>query len=392
MKWFVTLQFVIYLLVAPFIVSLEYPHYDYSMFLVSFVALFSLFIGFVFGFKPSACVTCRRHPKVNRFIVFVIILWAILYVYISIDLGVVQRRQGSHNMAELFSQIPLFKLFALRIYEMLFYPVVIFFTYSFYYQKTIRFLDFVLIFFLFLSFLTSGVITSKLKLILPIILFFIFLPSWIRNDLIKQNKRIFIGSISLVFLSFMGIVFNRYVLIEEGGVSLYFLNDFIYRVDGIQLLNILHEAGHSSPFGSYNNNIFGFLIAKIPFLEVSKELKFLGLTSSKSYILNNVLLMDKIDHNNTMITDLYYYGGYLFLFIGVFIYGFFIQRFDQYVRSGYLLENKVRAAFYISFGLTMMLVERDFFGMLIDVLINFILILGLLFFIKFSKVYFSKKL
>jgi len=392
MKWFVTLQFVIYFLVSPFIVNLEYNRYDYSLFLISFVALASLFIGFFFGSQSSTYskrVEC--HPKINRLIVFVIVLWALFYVYISIDLGIVQRRQGTYNMAELFSQIPLLSLITLRTYEILFYPVVIFLIYSLYHQKTIRAFDFVLIFSLFLSFLASGVVDSKLKLIIPIIVFFIFLPNWIRNDLIKRNKHIFVSITILIFLAFVGLVFNRYMSIEGANFSLFFLKDFIYRVDGIQFLSMLAETGRTSPLGTYDNNMFMFLIAKIPFLEVSNELKMLGLTSSKAYLLNEVLFMDKVDHNNTMITDLYYYGGYLFLFAGVSLYGFFIQRLDQHIQSGYLLENRVRAAFYISFGLTTLFIERDFFGMSIDILRNFILILGLLFFVKLSKVYFSKK-
>ena len=131
MKWFATLQFVIYFLISPFIVNLEYNRYDYSLFLISFVALASLFIGFFFGSQSSTYskrVECL--PKINRLIVFVIVLWALFYVYISIDLGIVQRRQGSHNMAELFSQIPLLSLITLRTYEILFYPIVIFLTYS----------------------------------------------------------------------------------------------------------------------------------------------------------------------------------------------------------------------------------------------------------------------
>lgn len=392
MKWFVTLQFVIYLLVAPFIVNLEYDRYDYSLFLISFIALASLFVGFFFGSQSSTySKRVKCHPKINRFIVFVIVLWALLYVYISIDLGIVQRRQGTYNMAELFSQIPLPSLITLRTYEILFYPIVIFLTYSLYHQKTIRAFDFVLIFSLFLSFLVSGVVDSKLKLILPVFVFFIFLPSWIRNDIIKRNKYIFVGIVALIFLAFVGLIFNRYMSIEGANFSLFFLKDFIYRVDGIQLLSMLSESGRASPFGTYDNNMFIFFIAKIPFLEVSNELKILGLTSSKAYLLNEVLFMDMVDFNNTMITDLYYYGGYLFLFAGVSLYGFLIQRFDQYIQSGYLLENRVRAAFYISFALTTLLIERDFFGMLIDILRNFILIYGLLLFVKLSKTYFRKK-
>ena len=168
----------------------------------------------------------------------------------------------------------------------------------------------------------------------------------------------------------------------------YLLFDVINRLDGLELISQISAQINLSSFGTYDLLIFSNFIAGIPFLDAATALKEAGLTSSKNYLLNVILKSSQIDINNSFITDLFYFGGHLFLFLGSLFLGWLSAKTDIAIRSGQWLNNKITCALVFSIGYNFFRIEQDFFGLFISSLRDFIIIYILFLSVRFKKSHF----
>jgi hypothetical protein len=359
MKLIVSIQIILFLFISPFIAAAFAGEVEY-LFGISYIYTISFAIGLV-CYKISEINAGELKKKFAPFfpdwVKIIIIGWSFCYVAVVITSGLFFRRQGSEVMAEIYSNLPLFKLIILRIYEILYFPIVIGMIASLEVDKS-KILRFTLLT-LFVGFLFTGVADSRTKLIAPILLYYMVFSSYTRKELIKIPSY----SLNAGFLIF--IIFALYVgllrLNAFDSFSDLLLKDWVTRTDGLELISLVNQAIEIPIYGTHDIKLFSNFIAMIPFHPEANTLKLMGLTSGKSYLLQEILGLSNYDMNNSMVADLYYFYGFLGLLMGGFIYGYFVANFDYAVKNNKIFENRIASAFLISFLINAFRVELDYF-------------------------------
>jgi hypothetical protein len=163
------------------------------------------------------------------------------------------------------------------------------------------------------------------------------------------------------------------------------MTELFTRTDGLELLSMLAAARDIPIYGTLDPLMFANFVAMVPFLEVSAQLKELGLTSTKNYFLQVILGIDAFDINNSVVTDMYYFGGLIGAALGAMAYASSLSFLDRQIRTGRFWDSRVRAALMFAFLINAIRVEYDFFAVLIAIARDFFIIFSLLFFLRIRK-------
>ncbi len=362
----------LYLLLSPLLISFI-QGVDRPI-IYSIVAVISFFFGAIaFSFYGKSSLKRKYHISViiKPIYYFLMIAFSILYVAFIIKNGLVDRRQGSEVMAEIYSNLPLFDLLVIRLYEVIFYPLALLLICNSFHVKFI--LRMICAVAMMVALFFSGILESRTKMLMPVVLCIIFYPvivSKLRNTFLLKVI------LSCFVVGAFFIVAYR-ISTSESGYD-YFVSDVLVRLDGLQLIHDLQGVGFIDGVGSLDFKAMTNLVAAIPFLDQARELKAIGMTSSKQYYLSILLGLSQLDINNTMITDLIYFGGFIMLCVVMFFYGYIVSFFDCCVRSGLFLSGRMFIAVEFSIAFNLWRIEQDFFGMVIaffrDVILFYIIL------------------
>lgn len=378
MQNLVFLQIIIYLFISPIVISLAGDSGEYR-FDFSLIFLISFCIGLILVRKVSKRVEVTafyRYPYIPFPMKLALISMALLYIYTVIEYGLLDRRQGSEVMALLFADLPLMQLASLRIFEILFYPMLFIILVGLQYDRE-TLLKVLLVVFL-CAFPFTGVLDSRAKLLMPVLYYYILfiVP---RPDWKPLSRKIFVSVCVLAGVSIFIMATIR--LSDLADISGYVLADFVSRLDGLEFSSKLAGEGTTSWWGTMDFNVFLNFASAIPFLESAAELKVAGMTSSKNYLLQEVLGSSQFDINNSLITDLYYFGGYFLLVTGGIFYGYHVKRFDLVMKSNRIWKGRASLAFMMSFMINAFRFESDYFGLILSIFRDFFIL-----FVVFSAI------
>lgn len=381
MKNLVLIQILAYLFISPLTLMLMDGDVIYRLdlsviFLLSFIAGIVIAWG---GRSTAVGPVVVSPPSLPAWLKLCLIALACAYIFVVISNGLIDRRQGSEVMAQIYANMPLFELLILRIYEVIFYPVLIIIAIGLYGNTGI--LTKLLLVSFFVGFLFTGVLSSRAKLVIPLLFYYVIFiapkPAWQ-----PISKNVFVlGSLLLASLAFL-IGLDR--IKDFDGLSVYFIEDVLRRVDGLELVSLVDQAVEIPFWGTLDTNVFSNFLAAIPFMEKASALKEMGLTSSKSYLLQIILGYAQFDINNSMLTDIYYFGGYILLIIGSCFYGYLVMKFDLSLRLNNLWRDRVKVAFMLSFLMNGIRIEQDYLSILFNTLRDFVILYLLFFGLRFS--------
>jgi hypothetical protein len=301
----------------------------------------------------------------------------VLYCYLIFDLGLLDRRQGSEYMALLFSQINVMDLILFRAYEIIFWPVSILIFFLTKNKTTLFYFSFMGTFLLGLFF--SGALTSRTKIITAFLMFFIFSKLFSSNKFATSGIRDFYTLLPLVFFSFLVVFIFLFQRNDDfSNYSDYFLSDFFMRLNGLYLVNELLNYNQSF-FGTGDMQIFKYYSTAIPFLETTSDLKELGLTNSKSYLLRDVLDSNMYDVNNSILTDPFYIGGVPLVALTGIVLGFLAKKIDLSIETGLIFNSRV--FFVVTFCTlnNLIKIENDLIAILIAIIRDSIILLPIAF-------------
>lgn len=295
---------------------------------------------------------------------------ALMYVYVSWTNGLLNRRQGSEMMAEIYGNLPLIELLILRVYEISFIPVAI----IFFFGRTSLPIRLVVAFILLGSLPFMGVEDSRAR----VLVMAIFLLSFVNlKDFIiffYKNTKIYIAMFAAIGV-FVYVSLQRlsgYARVED-----YLFYEVVRRLDGLNVLSELRDYGIIKYLGTFDTNMFGPLISRIPFLEAGRLAKLEGVTSTKQYFLKTILNTGRIDDSNSMILDPLYFAGIPGMVVAFIGLGYFIARFDIYVEQRRLFTSHLGLATALAFVTSFAVLEVDYFGAITTFLQNFLILWGM---------------
>lgn len=388
MRNLVLIQIIVYLFISPILI------YYIAGFVPSIdISLFFL-IGFLIGVLLARFIVVNKNlgcefspPKLHIILKIFFISFSIFYIYAVVDQGLIYRRIGSETVALIAAQMPLSFKITMRVYEVIYYPML-FVTLSnlVYYKK--KYIDMLLLAMFILAFLFMGVLDSRIKLIFPVIFFYVFFIAPQKKLNLLSNKKYILISMFLLSLVFY-VSMSRFQVYAD--LDLYLLNEYVKRLDGIELISRLDNAVNIPFYGTYDYRMWSNLIAMVPFLESARELKAEGLTSSKSYFLQVILNTKEFDSNNSLVTDLYYFGGYLLTFFGAMVYGFIVMKFDRALRNKYIWKNRAILAFMCSFFINGWQFENGYTGVVVSTIRDFIILYLLFYGLVYMKINKSRR-
>lgn len=368
-------QAILYLLLMPAIHDYMDPLYRPPLF-ISIIAVFSLMAGFVVPrLLPSAKsqISITSNPtsfnalQPRRAVLFGIAFLAILYAYVSFSNGLLNRRQGSEYMAEIYGSLPLVELAILRVYEILFIPIAVIYIFG----NSTPTSRLAIISILLVSLPFMGIQDSRGR----ILVIAICLLSFVK---INSFRSFFTNNIKIYGFMFAAIGMFIYVGTQRiagyARTEDYLFYEVVKRTDGLNLVSELRDFGYINYFGSFDFAMFGPLISRIPFIEAGQLAKLEGITSTKQYFLKSVLNTSRLDDSNSVILDPLYFGGLIGLAIAFAILGYFIARFDRYVAEGKLFSNKFGLTLSLAFIASFATIEVDYFGAVTTFIQNFLIL------------------
>lgn len=366
MSQLVFFQIIIYLVISPLWLCLLRADQSFRSD-IALIVLFSFLAGQYFANSDSKVTKVSCMPYVIPSIIKIGMgIFSLLYVYLVIRAGLIDRRQGSEQMALVYSQLSVIDLVLMRIYEEIFYPFIILLLLQ--PLSSVKKIPWWLLFSLVLAFVFSGAIYSRAKLLMPaaFYLIFFYFPGRRTSEIKRGTVKAFLG---FIIISVCFVVIYRAAHFDD--VERYLVADFLTRLDGLELISLLDQHLSVPFFGTHDLLIFVNFVTAIPFLDGVAALKQAGLTSSKSYLLKIVLNRNQIDINNTFATDLYYFGGYPLLSLGAACYGYFCRKFDVGVSGGGWLYSRAKMALMTSFAINAVRIEQDFFGIIVSIIRDF---------------------
>ena len=178
MKNLVLAQVTVYLFLSPLVMLLLDDEKSYR-FDISVFFLISIFIGIAYAKVKIVRVKSSSpdcFPFIPGVVKLILIVLALLYIYVVAVNGLQIRRQGSENMAYLLANLPLTQLAILRIFEIIFYPILFIILRGIQYDQT-RQMKLLLVI-LLVAFLFMGILDSRAKILLPMFYYYaIFIAS-----------------------------------------------------------------------------------------------------------------------------------------------------------------------------------------------------------------------
>lgn len=369
MRIVIFFQLILYLIISPLMVMFT-TGFDGHRFDLSI----SMVIFFIIGafFHPDLLKNQNNFQmeslSVKNYFKYFVIIISIIYVYIIVSNNLLNRRQGSEVMAQIHANLPIIDLIFMRGYEIVYYPVLIVLVL---FGRDKKILNYCMFGALFIGFIFSGIAVSRTKFIIPVILYIVF------RDHIKIYELNF--SKVLTHIGMLGVFFGLiYVtqsrLTDFNDAQDYLMQDIFKRLDGIEFISSLDKVKFLPWSGTFDVKMLNVFNASLPFSVEANSLKELGLTTTKSYILQEIIGLNQIDINNSIITDPYYFGGWLGLVFAGYLYGLFVAKFQISLNNGDIWSGRVRSAFMLAFLMNGMRVENDFISIIFLSLRDFFII------------------
>ena len=359
LKYIFFLQAVIYLIIMPTLHERMDVIYRPPLF-AGILACLSLVAGLLicaaFAKRQDQTRPVRTDTvKPRKFVIIGFFILALGYAYVSWSNGLLNRRQGSELMAEIYGNLPIYELFVLRIFEIAFIPTLV--LYLFFDRNPYERLAVALISLMILPFM--GIEDSRGRLIVILINVLSFIRPAVFVKYLYSNLRIYIAGISVfgVFYYVTAQRSNNYFSFSD-----FLYSEFITRLDGMELISELGDYGFIKYWGSFDWNMFSPLISRIPFLEAAQAAKIAGLTSTKQYYLKQLLGTDRLDNSNSMLADPLYFAGLGGVVVCFLIMGYAIGRFDLHIKSGRFGTSRISLAIAMSFAMSYSVIEVDFLG------------------------------
>lgn len=359
------LQAIVYLLLVPMLKQRVFIDYQAPV-TIGVCALLSLLAGFLVPVRVTALETGYKYVPRPQIALGMIVLGA-FYCLFSWQYGLLNRRQGSELMAQVFGTLPLYVLVVIRVYEIILIPMIVLFIYAgSNISKIARFFFFGII---LVSIPFMGIDDSRGRLLVAGLSVIIFMNYRMIFKALRSSWRVYAAT--------AGIIGSFYVISQRraaayGRASDFYIEELLNRLDGMKLVVELRDFRQLNLAGSWDFNIFTPMLSKIPFLDAGRELKLIGRTSSKQYLLQDVLGTKALDSANSMATDPLYLGGLALLVASFFLLGWAIKKFDKRIERGDLLRNLPVAAGMFAFGLSFVMIENDLFGALTTFIQNYV--------------------
>lgn len=376
MRWIVLLQAGVWLLVAPIIrlgsVSVSY-RFD-----ISLIAIGSIVLGILLTSKFS------RNPMVSgpsvrladRRLDVIFTSLSLVYVAVSVTNDLMNRRQGSEEMALRFAELPLFDLFLIRLFEILLPAYIVIACWRLVKDNTRT--PWWALTAASCAFLFSGSLDSRARwLTLALIgLGFVAIP--LRGSRSALKVGLILTVVGVLGFAFVGVTRSLNALDDarqtlsnqgerEGPVigelqleeRQALILEWVARLDGLELISRVSNESNLSWHGTGDFGILKNSQSMIPFLPSAKELKLSGQTAPKNYILKNVLQTDQLDTNNSAVTDVMYFGGLPLLTLVFTMIGAAAGLIDRALRSGSWRSTGLTMAGTLAIGLNLLRLEAD---------------------------------
>lgn len=372
LRWLVFIQACVYLLIMPTLRASVELGYNPPITL-ALIAVVALALGSFFPplnrttLNPVSDDIVRLRPRSSLWLGW--ILLAFVYSIVAVRYDLLNRRQGSEFMAELYATLPLPVLAILRGYELLFIPTLILYTFGT--DKEEKWHRIAILVASLLSLPFMGLADSRGRLLVMGIYLVSFVPSDRFIVYFFRNWRIIAGGL-LGVSAFAAASVKRAA--DYGSLSDYLFMEVYSRLDGLNLVAKLQEASLMSNWGKFDFAMFDPLIAKIPFLEAAQTAKLMGRTSTKQYLIQDILRSSNLDDTNSMITDPVYFAGVAGLVIAFFGLGWGLRRFDKFIAEKRLLVAFWPTTIAFSFAISFSVFENDYIGSLANMLQVMVLI------------------
>lgn len=365
-RWIILAQVMVYLAIMPFLRSRGELGYHPPV-LVGALAVAAFAVG-AFGFarmKEQPAVqpklTLALGPRASLSIAIIIL--AVAYIVLSIQFGLLNRRQGSELMAVIFGTLPLWALAVIRGYELTFLPLVIIYFLS--PAKIPRWERISVGTIIVASLPFMGIADSRGRLLGMALTVLMFLPVATFRKYLFRNIRVIVivAVVATSFFYYSALRSNAYYSLRD-----YLQVEVFQRLDGLNVVAQLREAHLLSYYGEWDWNAVGPLISKIPFIEAAQAAKIAGRTSTKQYYIQDVLLSVRLDDSNSMITDPLYLTGIVGMIVVFVILGYICRRFDRFNLRDPFANPRYQIVLALAFATSFVSFEADFMGAIASVL------------------------
>lgn len=369
LKWLFLAQAVVYLLIMPWVRSTVEIGY-YPSIGSAFLTIASILVG-VWLFRWGAADKVRIGDSVARLhpstlLTVGVTAMAVVYSFTAFSFGLLNRRQGSEFMAELYADLPLWALAVVRSYEIAFIPIALFYAFA---GSNSKIGQWVVGVALLASLPFMGLADSRGRLLVMAVYFLCFIRPKTVIEFLYRNARFYVAAIG-VFGTFLFFSFRRSQ--EYASMQEYLLLEVYRRLDGLNLVTDLRDAGFLDKVGSFDWNMFSPLLSRIPFLEAAEEAKRMGRTSTKQYYTQDLLGTGQLDTSNSLITDPLYFAGWAGIAICFGAIGYVIAKSDDFVARGCMFKNAVQTASAIALVTSFAIFENDMVGSILTFAQNFL--------------------
>ena len=357
-------QILVYLLFIPIARRiLEDFLESYSYFAALFFLLFFIIGGANFFQKKGKKI---YSSQVNNFSIklggiLLISVWSLVYIAISINYGLFNRRIGTESAAELFASIPLQVLVVFRSFELILPYFLGVFIFQIHDKEKLSAIDKVAAVMLAIGFIFSGAANSRSQTFFILAIAVVLVQNVIAKEKIKKLLTIsfFTAVLAVFFVSLA-----RLISIDGGTADGYFTREFLVRLDGLEVISRLIEENGISLFGLNSSAIFYPIISSIPFLSEANELKATALTTVKSNLIFQEFGSLQGDINSFVLLDVYYWGG----MVGVMVSGLSIGLFASWVDKNVGIASKLLwQALAVAIAGNIVYMEREFVSMLLGI-------------------------
>lgn len=366
-------QAFIYLLVMPILHRSTELGYRPSIG-TGLLAIFGLFLGSALsrlhaaGSHVEVYLDSPTKLQIRSVLVYAVPVLAVLYAITVVLFGLLNRRQGSEYMAQLYADLPIYALAIVRVYEIFLIPFALLCIFGVFASKNQQRL---MIFALLASLPFTGIESSRSRLLLIAIYLLCFIRVSTFARLFFKYFRFYLAAIPVIgAFIFYSIERAR----SYSSLSEFLLLEVYQRLDGLNLVTDLRDAGLIDRIGQFDFAMFGPLISKIPFLEAARVAKMMGRTSTKQYYLQELLGRSQLDTANSMIADPLYFAGWVGVVIVFTAIGFSIARSDAFVGRGAFMLRKQSSAIAMAFVTSFAIIEIDLVAALLTFIQNYILI------------------
>lgn len=374
-------QIAVYLFVSPIIrIQLGNEDTNYSFELAVLFALIFIAAGAASKNKRRLLAPLDKQLLISQFGTVIVTLWALLYSALSLKHGLVNRRIGTHEVAALFSEIPVIDLVAFRVFELLL-PFIVAHLITKKINLKLGLTDRILAVSLTLALAFSGLAFSRSQTFFLLACSAIILQNSLNR---RQFHKLLISTATIAALAFVSVSVYRATFNPIDSFSAHFSDEIVKRIDGLELISLLVDTYGYPLTGINPSAIAAPILSSIPFLPAAVELKANALTTIKSIILALEFGSMQGDTNSFIIVDVYYWGGVIGLMLSAVFLGYAAKKVDQRIL---ISKGIVMNSLLIALACNIIYMEREFINILIGTARDFTIFTVVLFVIcKKSKI------